>query len=230
MGLIRIAVLTAALTLGGCVQKGLNSHLPNGSAAYSIIPAPAPQEQGLAYLIQPGDTLNVRVFQEPDLSDDKSPVDEEGKIQVPLAGEIDAGGHTGPEVAREIAARLGRSYVRDPQVVVSVVASREQKIAVEGEVKMPGVYTISPQETLLSALARAQSPTNVAKLDQVLVFRMRDGRRTGARFDVDEIRAGRAADPQVLGGDVIVVGFSSLRGTYRDILTAAPLLNVFTSF
>jgi polysaccharide biosynthesis/export protein len=111
-----------------------------------------------------------------------------------------------------------------------VVSTREQTVAVEGEVKLPGVYKVSPSDTLLSAIARAQSPTNVAKLDEVIVFRTVNGRRMGARFDLNQIRSGQAADPQILGGDVIVVGFSSLKGVYRDILQAAPLLNVFTQF
>ena len=59
---------------------------------------------------------------------------------------------------------------------------------------------------------------------------MINGRRMAARFDLGKIRAGRAPDPQVLAGDVVVVGYSALRGVYRDVLQAAPLLNVFTQF
>ncbi|MFM5952691.1 MAG: polysaccharide biosynthesis/export family protein, partial [Novosphingobium sp.] len=180
--------------------------------------------------IGPGDQLSVQVFQEPELSTDKLQVDDVGRIQLPLAGDILAAGLTAPELSAVIAERLGRSYIRHPQVVASVLATREQSVAVEGEVKLPGVYKITPSDTLLSALARAQSPTNVARLDEVVVFRTVNGRRMGARFDLREIRAGNAPDPQVLGGDVIVVGFSSLKGVYRDILQAAPLLNVFTQF
>lgn len=149
---------------------------------------------------------------------------------MPLAGDILAAGLTAPELSAVIAERLGRDYIRHPQVVVGVVSTREQTVAVEGQVKMPGVYKISPSDTLLSSIARAQSPTNVARLDEVIIFRTVNGRRMGARFDLNEIRSGRAPDPQVLGGDVIVVGFSSLKGVYQDILKAAPLLNVFTQF
>ena len=141
---------------------------------------------------------------------------------------IDADAHG--DLSAAIAERLGRNYIRNPQVVVSVIATREQSVAVEGEVKMPGVYKVTASDTLLSAIARAQSPTNVARLDEIIIFRTVNGRRMGARFDLGDIRAGRAADPQVLGGDVIVVGFSSLKGVYRDILQAAPLLNIFTQF
>lgn len=220
----------AGATLSAC-QSGLRSEgLAGGEAAYAVAPAADAAARPRAYRIAPGDLISVQVFQEPDLSSDKVQVDDVGRIQLPLAGDILAEGLTAPELSAVIAGRLGREYLRNPQVVVSLVAPREQSVAVEGEVKLPGVYKITPTDTLLSALARAQSPTNVARLDEIIVFRTVNGKRMGARFDLREIRAGRAPDPQVLAGDVVVVGYSSLRGVYRDILQAAPLLNVFTQF
>jgi polysaccharide export outer membrane protein len=62
------------------------------------------------------------------------------------------------------------------------------------------------------------------------VFRVIDGHRTGAVFDLNSIRAGREPDPELIGGDVVVVGFSSVKGAFRDFLTAAPLLSVFRPF
>lgn len=220
----------AGLALSGCGRSLQSEGLPTGQAAYAIAPAADLAAAPQAYRIGPGDSVSVSVFQEPDLSNDKLQVDDVGRIQLPLAGDILAAGLTAPELSAVIAERLGREYIRYPKVVVSVVSTREQTVAVEGEVKMPGVYKVSPSDTLLSAIARAQSPTNVARLDEVIVFRTVNGRRMGARFDLDQIRSGQAADPQILGGDVIVVGFSSLKGVYRDILQAAPLLNIFTQF
>ncbi len=225
-----VLVALVGLALGGCQRALQSAALPSGQAAYEILPAADLSGKPQAYRIGAGDTISVSVFQEPDLSNDKLQVDDVGRIQLPLAGDILASGLTAPELSAVIAERLGRDYIRHPQVVVSVVSTREQTVAVEGEVKMPGVYKVSPSDTLLSAIARAQSPTNVARLDEVIVFRTVNGRRLGARFDLRQIRAGQAADPQILGGDVIVVGFSSLKGVYRDILQAAPLLNVFTQF
>jgi len=61
----------------------------------------------------------------------------------------------------------------------------------------------------------------------VLVFRPVDGQRMGGRFDLTDVRAGRSADPRLMAGDVVVVGLSSTRSIYRDILQAAPLLGIF---
>lgn len=225
-----LAAALLGLVLAGCQTASRAEGLPQGEAAYEIAPPADAAAKPQAYRIGAGDLISVQVFQEPDLSSDKIQVDDVGRIQIPLAGDILAAGLTGPELAAVIAERLGREFIRYPRVVVSVVSTREQSVAVEGEVKMPGVYKVTPNDTLLSAIARAQSPTNVARLDEVIVFRTVNGRRMGARFDLREIRTGRAPDPQILGGDVIVVGFSSLKGVYRDILQAAPLLNVFTQF
>lgn len=182
------------------------------------------------YRLASGDVVQVRVFQEPELSSDRIQVDDTGHIQLPLAGDIPAAGLSVRELSALITERLAQEFLRDPQVVVTVVSRREQVVAIEGEVKMPGAYAIGPGDTLLSVIARAQSPTKVAKLDEIVVFRMADGKRLGARFDLRAIRAGQAPDPEMRGGDIVVVGYSSLKGIYRDILQVAPLLNVFTRF
>ncbi len=230
IGWRQLMLALACLVLAGCQRSLQSEGLPTGQAAYDIAPPADTSGKLQAYRIGPGDTISVSVFQEPDLSNDKVQVDDVGRIQLPLAGDILAAGLTAPELSAVVAERLGRDYIRRPQVVVSVVSTREQTVAVEGQVKLPGVYKVGPSDTLLSAIARAQSPTNVARLDEVIVFRTVNGRRLGARFDLNQIRAGQAADPQILGGDVVVVGYSSLKGVYRDILQAAPLLNVFTQF
>lgn len=226
----RVLLALASLCLAACQTTARSDSLPQGEAAYQVAPPSDAAAKPQAYRIGPGDTISVQVFQEPELSSDKVQVDDVGRIQLPLAGDILAAGLTAPELSAVVAERLGREYIRYPQVVIGIVATREQSVAVEGEVKMPGVYKVTPSDTLLSAIARAQSPTNVARLDEIIVFRTVNGRRMGARFDLREIRAGTAPDPQILGGDVIVVGFSSLKGVYRDILQAAPLLNIFTQF
>lgn len=225
-----VVLVVASAALGACQSTLQSAQLPEGAAAYALVPPQdgAPIRQ--AYRIGPGDLISVQVFQEPDLSNDKVQVDDAGRIQLPLAGDVLAAGLSAPELSRVIAERLGREFLRNPQVVVALVSTREQTVAVEGQVKMPGVYKITPDDTLLSAIARAQSPTNVARLDEVIVFRMVNGQRMGARFDLAAIRAGRSPNPQILAGDVVVVGYSSLKGVYRDILQAAPLLNVFTQF
>lgn len=233
-GLVRrgrlLSLPLAGAALASCAGPQSVGTLPRSEAAYLLAPPASARDAPAAYRIGPGDVISVTVFQEPDLSNEKLLVGDDGHIQLPLAGEMVAAGKTGPELAGLITERLGQRYIRKPRIAVGIVAPREQTVAVEGQVRMPGVYRIARGDSLLSAIARAQSPTRVARLNEVIVLRTIGGQRTGARFDLRAIRAGRAPDPEVLGGDVIVVGFSALKGVYRDILQAAPLFNVFTQF
>lgn len=172
----------------------------------------------------------MRVFQEPDLTFEEIQVDASGTINYPLVGRTVAAGRTPFELSSAIQEALGTRFIRSPQVVVGVVQSAALRVTVEGSVEGPGVYEIAGTSTLLEAIARAKGPTRTAALDQVVVFRDIEGERAGAVFNLQDIREGKAPDPQIVGGDRIVVGFSALKGAYRDFIQAAPLFNVFARF
>ncbi len=222
-----VAVATMLLAACGATPK---SALPAGPSAYDVIPAPDFDKPEPLYRLVPGDEISVSVFQEEDLSVDKVTIDEAGNIQLPLIGQVAAQGRSATELSQVISARLAARYLRDPKVSVGVTQRSEQVVAVEGQVNDPGVFPIDRTYTLLSALARAKSTTKVARLDEVVVFRTVNGRRMGAVFNLADIRSGRAPDPQILGGDTVVVGFSAVKGAFRDFLMMAPLFNVFTQF
>jgi polysaccharide export outer membrane protein len=204
--------------------------LPRGAQAYALIPPPAADSSRSAYRIGALDVLAITVFQEPDLTQRDVQVDASGNILMPLVGTVHASGKTARQLSAEIAASLAEQYIVDPQVSIAVTASVSQQVTVEGNVTMPGVYDITGAPTLLEALARARSPTRVARLQEVVVFRVINGRRTGAVFDLSAIRSGRAPDPELLGGDVVVVGFDALKGAFRDFLTTAPIVSAFRAF
>jgi polysaccharide export outer membrane protein len=208
------------VALAGC-QPTLHSQLPSGLAAYDVIRDPV-DVTPVAYLLRPGDKLAINIFQEEDLSQRELQIDEAGMISLPLIGDIQAAGQSPGQLSRAIEAAYGRNFLRDPQANVILLEARERTVSVEGEVKTAGVYKVQPGYTLLSALALAGSPNERAKLDEVLIFRTIDGQRMGARFDVTEVRAGRMADPMIVPGDVVVVGFSRARSLYRDALQILP--------
>lgn len=221
-------MLIAPLLLAGCQTRAAS--LPTGDAAYEVMSPGLADGRPLDYRIGPLDVLAVTVFREPDLTAKDLQVDAGGNLVFPLIGSVAAAGKSANELSAEIARRLDERYLRNPQVSVVITSSVSQRVVVEGNVNEPGVYEIGGNATLLEALARAKSPTRVAKLDEVVIFRVVDGKRMGAVFDVAQIRNGGAPDPRIVGGDTVVVGFSALKGVFRDILTTAPLLNVFRGF
>jgi polysaccharide export outer membrane protein len=231
---IRISSLIASgflfLLLAACGGPRPTS-LPHGQEAYAVVPAP-PEVAPPPVLrqLQAGDAITVKVFREPDLGVEKAVLDELGYVQLPLVGQVQAAGQTPVELSRQIEQRLGQRYLRNPKVTVAITSAIPRTVTVEGQVAGPGVFPLGRNDTLITTLARAGSPTELAKLDEVMVFRTVNGQRMGAVFDVRKIRVGAAPDPQIIDGDVVVVGYSSLRGGFRDFLSVFPVLSLFTRF
>jgi polysaccharide biosynthesis/export protein len=208
--------------LAGCTGRG--SLAPAGSAAYAIVPPSVPGGVAPEYRIGPLDVLALRVFQEPDFTNEQMPVNAEGQVFVPLIGSVDAGDKTAKELADLIAQRLDERYLVKPQVSVNIVSAYRQRVVVDGEVKKSGIYAFQGRSTLVQAIAMAEGTSEFARLDEVLVFRTIDGKSLVARFDLGAIRNGTAADPEVLPSDTVVVGFSSARRLMRDALVSLPAL------
>lgn len=120
------------------------------------------------YRLGPGDKVKVTVFNEPALSGEFA-VSSEGKLSLPLVGDINAAGMLASEVARKNEALLGNGYLRSPQVSAEVAAFRPFFIL--GEVKLPGQYPYVPNMTLFGAIATAQGFTPRAARKMVYIRR-----------------------------------------------------------
>jgi polysaccharide biosynthesis/export protein len=178
------------------------------------------------YRIGPQDVLDISVYQAPDLAKTVQ-VAETGTINLPLVGDVQAGGVTAQELERSLKAKLGTKYFQNPQVTVFVKEYNSQRVTVEGSVQKPGVYPYRGPVSLLQLIATAGGMSEVANGSDVMVFRTATGSRQAARFDVDEIKAGRAADPSIMQGDVVIVNASAGKKFYQDILKTLPLVGVF---
>jgi polysaccharide export outer membrane protein len=228
-GLLLVAL--ACLTAACASTPPLSPSIRTGSNAYALMPAAAASSSDTAladYRIGALDTLDVTVFEEPDLSAKAIEVDASGQIALPLVGTVQAKGKTASELANELEKLFGAKYLRNPEVTVSVASSVSQKVSIQGEVVQPGVYQLTGPTTLLDVLSLAKGETDIAKLDQVVVFRNINGQRMGAVFNVDGIRRGEAADPVIQGNDLVVVGYSAASKLWQNIIHAAPLLGIFT--
>ncbi|TWJ08623.1 polysaccharide biosynthesis/export family protein [Altererythrobacter ishigakiensis] len=210
----------AFFALAACAS----SNLPRGPQAYEMFPPPSGETSISEYQIGPLDVLKITVFQEPDLSLEEVPVDASGDILLPLIGLVEAAGKTGTELSSDIAVRLGERYLIDPQVSIIVSESASQNITVEGAVNQPGIFEIQGQSNLLQAMALAQGPTETARLSEVIVFRRKEDGLYAAQFNLSDIRKGQAANPEIVAGDIVVVGNSFAKALFRDFLQLSPLL------
>lgn len=223
-------LMLPAMILGACAGSTVGSSLPRGAMAYNVIPLAQTNRLPEDYRIGPLDALDITVLQEPELSSKMIPVDAFGNVNLPLVGDIRAGGKTAAELSKEIATRYGEKYLKNPQVSVVVSKPVAQKVVVQGAVTEPGVYQIDGPTTLLGALSLAKGETDVAAMNDVAVFRTVNGQRMGAVFDVASIRNGQADDPEIRSNDLIIVGTSGTKSMWRDIISSMPILNIFRPF
>jgi polysaccharide biosynthesis/export protein len=219
-----LAAAVLSLACAGCTTKP-PVDMPAGPDAYTAIPVKV-TDMTIGTVV-PGDRLLIKVLGEPDLTSDQYMVDENGTIEMPLIGDIKAGGRTVESIRDEITRRLGKRFVRDPQVVVSMAMHHKEVFTVEGQVREPGRYESASDMTLLGAIATAKGTTINAKLNETIVLREMNGQHLAARFNIDDVRMGRVADPQIISGDKIIVGYSAAKGAWHEFLQAAPLFNIF---
>jgi len=124
------------------------------------------------YVIGPGDSLSVFVYQTPDLSAEL-PVRPDGRISLPLVPDIQAAGRTPTELARDVETRL-RRYVRDPNVTVMVrsfVGQPDRQIRVIGEATQPMAVPYREGMTLLDVMISARGMTRYAAGNRAEIVR-----------------------------------------------------------
>jgi len=196
--LLAAAILLPALT--ACATSGTSSSAP----------PPAVQSFVGDYLIGVDDEVEVTVWRNPELGI-TVPVRPDGKISVPLVGDVVAGGLTPAQVASDIQEKLS-AYVRDPQVAVIVKQLRSHeylsRVRVTGAVRQPVSIPYRQGMTVLDAVLAAGGITEFAAPDRADLFRRNgeDGTTTyGVRLDRILDRGELQTNYEVAPGDVITI-------------------------
>lgn len=168
------------------------------------------QTGGTVYRINPGDTLSISVLEDPGLNTGAL-VRPDGRISMPLAGDIVAEGRTPPEVASAIRRALSSTFVAPPTVTVAVTGLGEERLVggvfAIGEIANPGRYDLDVPVDILQFLALAGGPGPFAATRRIQVRRMIDGRQTVMLFDYDVVTEGLVPSTPIMlrDGDVVVV-------------------------
>lgn len=151
-----------------------------------------------------GDTFEVRVFGEQDLSGVYK-VGAEGTISFPLAGQIKVVGLEPQAVASEIAERLRQGILRSPQVTVLVKEQTSKKVYVLGQVQRPGTFNFTPSMSVVEAITVAGGFTPLAAKNDTTVTRVESGKKMVTKVPVDDIGIGKAKNLYLQPGDIISV-------------------------
>ena len=165
---------------------------------------PPPTLVAPAYRIQPGDQLTVSVWNQEHLSG-PTRVRLDGRVTVPLLGDVEVAGATLP-VATERITRLLHGIVLDPKVTLSLLETHPPAVTVVGEVKAPGSIALVAGDGLLNVLAKAGGLTEFAHSDEVYVLR-RGPDVLRVRFDYERMTGGlsRGIEFSMQDGDIVVV-------------------------
>jgi polysaccharide export outer membrane protein len=149
-----------------------------------------------SFVIGANDVLAINVWKEPDVSR-SVPVRSDGKISLPLAGEIQASGLTPLKLEQDIASKL-QSYISEPEVTVIVQQINSQKFNILGMVSKPGSYSLTNSSTVLDAIAAAGGFRDFAKQKSIYVLRRNpNGTESRLPFNYKDVVKGKNPDQNV---------------------------------
>lgn len=159
-----------------------------------------------SYVIGPGDLLAINVLHEPEVSQ-KVPVRMDGKISMPLIGEIQASGVMPGNLQATIAAKL-HDYIKDAEVTVVVEEIKSRQFSVMGEVEHPGTFSLARPTTVLDGLAQAGGFRDFAKVSKIHVLRKTpEGTTITLPFNYKAVSKGKneSENIELQAGDTIIV-------------------------
>lgn len=174
---------------------------PAAATPATTKPSGAPVD-AKAYIIGPEDVLSIRVWREPENSCPACIVRPDGKISIPLLGEVQAAGVTPERLSESIAEGLQKVMVH-PEVTVQVERVNSKKYYIQGEINRPGAYPLVIDTTVLEALVNAGGFRDFANTKKIVV--LRNGERL--KFNYHEVTKGKHMEQNILlkPGDQIIV-------------------------
>lgn len=200
MGRIGILMTLLAVAVAACTGAG---NLPPAPAM-----APAASQQAAQYIIGPGDTLDVFVWHNTDLTR-QLPVRPDGRISMPLMGDVVAAGKTPEQLASEMQDKL-KPYIKDPLVTVipkNFVGLFTRQVRVVGEAVQPKAIPYRASMTALDVMIAVGGLTKYADGDRAVLVRQAGGHQQQYRVYLDSlVRDGIIADNvEMLPGDILII-------------------------
>ena len=181
--------------------------IPAGAAQTTSQPAPAAPAADLPtdYVIGLEDVLGIVFWREAELSGDVT-VRPDGRITLPVIGELVAAGVRPDELQKQILELAGK-YINDPNVAVVVRTINSRKIFVTGRVADPGTFDLRSTMTVMQAIAIAGGLTEYANGKSITILRKTNGRTEVLKFNYRDVARGRNLEQDVVlrPGDTVVV-------------------------
>jgi polysaccharide export outer membrane protein len=195
--------LAASITAALCTFAPLAADEPKFGDKKPAATAPSVVNE--EYRLGPGDKLRIEVYKDSQLSQSVQ-VRPDGKITLPLIGDLEASSHTPIELRDTITTSL-KEYITNPTVTVIVVEALASQVYVMGEVTNPGTMQLHGPTTILQALAMAGGFKEFANTKDVKVLRPRGGSNNieTIRFNYKDVVNGDAKPFYLRSGDTVIV-------------------------
>jgi polysaccharide biosynthesis/export protein len=191
MALLSVCILASSPLWA---QTTLSTESKTNTPPSTEVSAAKPHDD--TFVIGNDDVLAVNVWKEPDISR-SIPVRSDGKISLPLVGEVQAAGQTPLKLEQEIASRL-KNFISEPEVTVMVQQINSQKFNILGQVSKPGSYSLTNGATVLDAIALAGGFRDFAKRKSIYVLRQNlDGTQARLPFNYKEVISGHKSSQNV---------------------------------
>lgn len=188
----------ACLALVLALLSGATCGLPSASEL-------PPPDLEMTEVLGPGDVVEVRIFNEPDLSGVHQ-VSESGTIRMPLIGPVKVQGLTPDQLSASLTEAYNARYLKRAEVSLFVKERHSQKVFVLGQVGKPGPVPINTgRMTVIEAIALAGGTTKLADATRALLTREQAGKQVRVAVDVSAIGKGQAPDVELQPGDILFV-------------------------
>jgi polysaccharide export outer membrane protein len=232
-----IAGVLLAMMLAGCTSASISQagysaaatgdELGEGGDSLQVVKSlpPPSSSAGAGQVIRTGDTLKVDFFGVDEL-DTTGQVDGHGVMALPLIGGVAAAGLVLEDFQADVTAKYRARYLQNPQITVGL----EQTVTLDGEFSKAGAYPVAANTTLLRVVAAAGNFTGLGDPTNVFIYRTIDGNDYVAKYNVEDIRAGRRPDERVYGGDIVVAFPSGMKVVGRNLSDALGLARSAAGF
>lgn len=147
----------------------------------------AQQPASTEYRVGPKDLLEVTAMGVPEINKLVVRVSEEGRVTLPLVGEVEVNNLTQSEVERKLIGMLGEKYVINPQVTVFILEYKSKRVSVLGAVEKPGPYELLGRQTVMSIISQAGGMTRDAGNEIIVIRQLADGTSTSIRISIDDL-------------------------------------------
>ena len=207
--IIKLTRMSTLMPAFVAVMLGVSSpapaQTPAGPPASRVAGAAAAAAVPTGYKIGPEDVLGIIFWREADMNGDVT-VRPDGRITVPLIGELQAEGLT-PEMLRDQIQAASGKYISAANVSVVVRQINSRKVFITGRVTTPGTYPLAGPRTVMQVIALAGGLNEYADAKNITLLRTSNGRSQTFKFNYKDVAKGKKLEQNMMlePGDTIVV-------------------------